>query len=75
MKPILYLVIPCYNEEEVLPLTAPLFLSKIRDLIAAGEIDDESRVFFVNDGFLFPAIWGIKMPCSAVLWRQKSSAM
>ena len=50
MKPILYLVIPCYNEEEVLPITAPRFLSKIRDLIAAGEIDDDSRVFFVNDG-------------------------
>ncbi len=50
MKPKLYLVIPCYNEEKVLTLTAPVFLAKIRDLIAAGEIDDDSRVFFVNDG-------------------------
>lgn len=50
MKPILYLVIPCYNEEKVLPHTAPVFLSKIRDLIAAEEISDESRIFFVNDG-------------------------
>lgn len=50
MNPKLYLVIPCYNEEEVLPKTAPVFLAKIRDLIAAGEIGDESRVFFVNDG-------------------------
>ncbi len=50
MKPKLYLVIPCYNEEEVLPITAPIFLSKIRDLIAAEEISDDSRVFFVNDG-------------------------
>jgi len=31
-KPILWIVIPCYNEEAVLPLTAPLFLQKIRDL-------------------------------------------
>ncbi len=50
MNPKLYLVIPCYNEEKVLTLTAPVFLAKIRDLIAAGEISDDSRVFFVNDG-------------------------
>lgn len=50
MKPTLYLVIPCFNEEEVLPKTAPIFLAKIRDLIAGEEISDESRVFFVNDG-------------------------
>ena len=34
--PILYIVIPCYNEQEVLPITAPLFLQKINDLAAAG---------------------------------------
>ena len=50
MKPKLYLVIPCYNEEAVLPKTAPTFLAKLLDLIAAGEISDDSRVFFVNDG-------------------------
>ena len=50
MKPVLYLVIPCFNEEEVLPITAPNFLSKIKSLIEAGEISDDSRVFFVNDG-------------------------
>ena len=33
--PILYIVIPCYNEQEVLPITAPLFLQKINDLAAA----------------------------------------
>lgn len=48
--PILYIVIPCYNEQEVLPLTAPLFLQKIQDLTAAGKISAESRVLFVNDG-------------------------
>ena len=50
MVPILYLVIPCYNEEEVLPETSKLFLAKIKALAEAGKITDESRVLFVNDG-------------------------
>ena len=49
-RPILWIVIPCYNEEQVLPLTAPLFLQKVRDLAAAGKISENSRVLFVNDG-------------------------
>jgi len=49
-NPVLYIVIPCYNEQEVLPITAPQFLQKIHDLAAAGKISDESRVLFVNDG-------------------------
>ena len=48
--PILYIVIPCYNEQEVLPITAPMFLQKLTDLTAAGKISPESRVLFVNDG-------------------------
>ncbi len=48
--PVLYIVIPCYNEQEVLPITAPLFLQKINDLAAAGKISPDSRVLFVNDG-------------------------
>ena len=48
--PVLYIVIPCYNEEEVLPVTSGLFLQKIKDLIAAGKVAPESRVMFVNDG-------------------------
>ena len=36
--PILYIVIPCYNEQEVLPITAPMFLQKLADLTAAGKI-------------------------------------
>ena len=48
--PTLYIVIPCYNEEEVLPVTAPLFRQKVVDLNAAGKISDSSRVLFVNDG-------------------------
>ncbi len=49
-SPVLYIVIPCYNEQEVLPLTAPLFLQKLQSLAAAGKISPESRVLFVNDG-------------------------
>ena len=49
-QPVLYIIIPCYNEQEVLPITAPQFLHKIQDLTAAGKISPESRVLFVNDG-------------------------
>ena len=48
--PSLYIVIPCYNEEEVLPITSKLFLEKIHQLVLAGKITDDSRVLFVNDG-------------------------
>ena len=50
MKPILYMVVPCYNEQEVLPITAPMFLEKLSALISAGKIAPESRIMFVNDG-------------------------
>ena len=49
-KPILYIVIPCYNEEEVLPVTAPLFLGKLSALAEAGKISPDSRVLYVDDG-------------------------
>ena len=49
-RPVLWIVIPCYNEEQVLPLTAPMFLSKLRDLTARGMISGNSRILFVNDG-------------------------
>ena len=48
--PKLYIVIPSYNEQEVLPIPAPLFLDKIRSLAAAGKIAPDSRILFVNDG-------------------------
>ena len=49
--PVLYMVIPCFNEQEVLPQTAPMFLNKLIDLGAKGLIDGEkSRVLFVDDG-------------------------
>lgn len=50
MTPRLIIVVPCYNEQEVLPITAPMFLEKIKSLAAAGQITEDSRVMFVNDG-------------------------
>ena len=50
MAPILYLVIPCYNEEQVLPVTSKLFLDKLMSLIGSDKISDKSRVCFINDG-------------------------
>lgn len=48
--PILYIVIPCYNEETVLPVTHALFAGKLSALIQKGEISEKSRVLFVDDG-------------------------
>ena len=49
-RPVLWIVIPCYNEEQVLPLTAPLFLQKLQQLEGDGKISRNSRILFVNDG-------------------------
>ncbi len=49
-KPVLYIVIPCYNEEAVLPLTSGMFLNKINQLADAGKISNDSRILFINDG-------------------------
>ena len=49
-QPNLYIIIPCYNEERVLPITCSMFLNKLNDLISAGKIDPQSRIMFVNDG-------------------------
>ena len=48
--PKLYMVIPCYNEEEVLPITSKLFLDKIEELIEKKLIAVDSKILFVNDG-------------------------
>ena len=47
---ILYIVVPCYNEEKVLPITAPMFLGEINTMVESGKISPDSRVLFVNDG-------------------------
>ena len=46
----LYLAIPCYNEEEVLPDSAQKLLKKYDDLAAAGKITADSRIIFIDDG-------------------------
>ena len=49
-KPILYIIVPCYNEEQVLPVTSRLFLDKLYELTELGFISEESRILFVDDG-------------------------
>lgn len=44
------MVIPCYNEEKVLPITSKIFLEKLYSLIERKKISDDSRILFVNDG-------------------------
>lgn len=48
--PILYIVIPCYNEEKVLPITSGMFEEKIKELIGLKKVNKKSKVLFVNDG-------------------------
>lgn len=50
MRNKLYMVIPCYNEQEVLPETSKRLKEKLSTLVKAGQIDPESRIIFVNDG-------------------------
>ena len=50
MSSILYLVLPCYNEEAVLPDTAATLQSKYQDLMTQGKISRDSKIMFVNDG-------------------------
>lgn len=49
-KPILWMVIPCYNEKDVLPITAPMFLEQLQTMISKDKISSQSRILFVNDG-------------------------
>ena len=46
----LYLVVPCYNEQEVLPETSRRLLEKLSCLESAGKISNRSRIIFVDDG-------------------------
>lgn len=50
MKSILYIVIPCYNEEEVLPITYKLFLNELNTLVQKEKISTKSKIVFVDDG-------------------------
>ena len=49
-KPILYIVVPCYNEEQVLPHTNPMFVEKIEQLVKKEEIHPLSKIMYINDG-------------------------
>ena len=50
MTPVLYIVIPCYNEEKVLPITSKLFLEELEKLMGDNKVSPQSRILFVNDG-------------------------
>ena len=63
-KPTLCIVIPCYNEEEVLPLTAPRFKEELEHLQSLGYVADDSHILFVNDGSS-DATWSIIQSMSA----------
>lgn len=49
-RPILYLVVPCYNEEEIIEISIQALNEKLCNLISSNKIDSKSKVIFVNDG-------------------------
>ena len=61
----LYILAPCYNEEEVLPLTSKIFLDKLNSLIDAGKISENSRVAFVDDGSK-DKTWELSKACTSL---------
>jgi len=50
MKPVLYIITPCYNEEEALPHTAPKLVALLQKMAQDGQIDPRSRLTLVDDG-------------------------
>lgn len=54
----LFCVVPCYNEEEVLPETSKRLEEKLKSLVSKGKISEDSRILFVNDGSR-DATWSI----------------
>ena len=58
MAPILYIVVPCYNEAETLKITIPMFSEKIHSLIKSEKISSLSRILFVDDGSKDPT-WNL----------------
>ena len=46
----LYVIIPCFNEEKVLPVTSGLFLGEVMKMVHSGKISCDSRILFVDDG-------------------------
>ena len=58
MPDTLYIVVPCYNEEEVLPETAARLTGKLESLRQRGKVSPESRLLLVDDGSR-DQTWGI----------------
>lgn len=50
IEPVLFVIVPCYNEEQVLPVTSDMFLKELLLLIEKKKISDKSRIMYVNDG-------------------------
>ena len=50
MTPVLYMIIPCYNEEEVLPITSGMFLQKMEELEEKGLVSPDSKILSINAG-------------------------
>ena len=48
--PLLCIVVPCYNEEEVLPQSSNILASTVQDLVSKGKVSPDSRIIFVDDG-------------------------
>ena len=46
----LYIAVPCYNEEEVLPDSSGKLLNKLNEMIAQGKITADSRIVLIDDG-------------------------
>ena len=55
---LLYIVVPCYNEKEALPLTAPVLAAKLEALVSAGLAGGDSRILLVDDGSK-DGTWGV----------------
>lgn len=57
------MVIPCYNEEDIFPISCALFLNELYDLIKGNKIDSNSKILFFNDGSkdeIWNIVFGIK---------------
>lgn len=65
MAPILYIVIPCYNEEVVLPITNQLFIDELQKMISLNMISEYSCILYVDDGSR-DSTWQLIMQYSAV---------
>jgi glycosyltransferase involved in cell wall biosynthesis len=50
IKPVLGVVIPCFNEGKMLPITVAELSEKLSTLVSEGIISQESRIYFVDDG-------------------------